>query len=42
MRPLGADEQGHRRRTDNIWRTGVDRDIHAGELSSELKLAVID
>ena len=32
MRALGADERGHRRRTGAIWRTGVFRDIHAGEL----------
>ena len=42
MRPLGADERGHRRRTDDIWWTGVDRDIHAGELSSESKLVITD
>ena len=42
MRALGADERGHRQRTGDIWRTGVDRDIHAGELSCETKLAIID
>ena len=42
MRALGADKRGHRRRTGDIWRTGVDRDIHAGELSSESDLAITD
>jgi len=32
MRALGADERGHRRCTGAIWRTGVARGIHAGEL----------
>ena len=42
MRVLGADERGHRRCMGDIWRTGVDRDINAGELSSETKLAITD
>jgi hypothetical protein len=42
MHALEADERGHRRRTGDIWRTGVDRDIHAGELSSESNLAITD
>ena len=42
MRTLGADERGHRQRTGDIWRTGVDRDIHAGELSSESKRAITE
>jgi len=42
MRALGADERGHRRCTGDIWWTGVDRDIHADELSSESKLAITD
>jgi len=42
MRTLGADERGHHRRTGDIWQTGVDRDIHAGELSSESNLAITD
>ena len=35
MRALGADERGHRWRTGAIWRTGVARDIHDGELGSD-------
>jgi len=42
MHALGADELGHRRRTGDIWRTSVDRDIHTGELSSESKRAITD
>ena len=42
MRALGADERGHHRCTNDIWWTGVDRNIHAGELSSESKCAIAD
>ena len=42
MHTLGADERGHLRRTGTIWRTGVARDIHDGELGSEPNLAITD
>jgi len=32
MHALGADERGHRRRTDDIWRTGGALAIPDGEL----------
>ena len=40
MRALGADERGHHRRTDDIWRTGGALDVPDGELLSESSDAI--
>ena len=42
MRALGADERGHRRRTDDIWRTGGALAIHDGELGSDSENTMTD
>ena len=42
MRVLGADERGHRRRTDDIWRTGGALAIPDGELGFDLEKSVTD
>ena len=42
MRALGADERGHRRRTDDIWRTGGALAIPDGELGFDSEKTATD
>jgi hypothetical protein len=42
MRTLGADERGHHRRTDDIWRTGGALAIPDGELGFDSEKSVTD
>ena len=42
MRALGADERGHRRRTDDIWRTGGALAIPDGELGFDSENTATD